>query len=70
MRNVLNKRQLQLFFQQLSYNTLFGSSSMIKQLPVLIILTMVIMTITTMTTITSNNVNAQSQGSGNTSLAE
>ena len=39
---------------------------MIKQLPVLVMLTMAIMTITTMTTITTSNVNAQSQGSGNT----
>jgi hypothetical protein len=39
---------------------------MTKQLPVLVILTMVIMTITTMTSITTSNVNAQSQGSGNT----
>ena len=39
---------------------------MTKQLTVLVILTMVIMTITTMTSITTSNVNAQSQGSGNT----
>jgi hypothetical protein len=39
---------------------------MIKQLSVLVVLTMVIMTITTMTSITTTNVDAQSQGSGNT----
>jgi hypothetical protein len=39
---------------------------MIRQLPVLVILTMVVMTITTMTSITTTNVNAQSQGPGNT----
>jgi hypothetical protein len=39
---------------------------MTKQLSVLIILTMVIMTITTMTSITTTNVNAQSQGHGDT----
>jgi hypothetical protein len=39
---------------------------MTKQLPVLVILTMVIMTITTMTSITTSNVNAQSQGNGDT----
>jgi hypothetical protein len=39
---------------------------MTKQLSVLVILTMVIMTITTITSITTSNVNAQSQGSGNT----
>jgi hypothetical protein len=39
---------------------------MIKQLSVLVLLTMVMMTITTMTSITTANVQAQTQGSGNT----
>ena len=59
--NVWNKRQLQLFFQQLFYKTTFGTFEMTKQLPILVILAMVIMTITTMTSITTSNVNAESR---------